>query len=72
MTQTLIDLWNRNIAPCEHCGAHDPVANELIDLMERNREKLCKGLTEPQMELYQKYIDCSDLLGKICISLRLS
>ena len=60
MTQTLIDLWNGNIAPCEYCGAHDPTANELIGLMERNREKLRKELTEAQMELYQKYIDCSE------------
>ena len=60
MTETIINLWNGNIAPCEHCGAHDPAVNKLIGLMERNREKLCKGLTEAQMELYQKYIDCSE------------
>ena len=60
MKETLIDLWKGNIAPCDHCGAHDPAANKLIGLMERNREKLCKGLTEAQMELYQQYIDCSE------------
>ena len=60
MTQTIIDLWNGNITPCAHCGAHDAAANELIGLMKRNREKLCTGLTEAQMELYQKYIDCSE------------
>lgn len=58
--QTIIDLWNGNIAPCEHCGAHDPAANELIGLIERNRESLSRGLTEAQMETFQKYIDCSD------------
>lgn len=60
MTQTISDLWNGNIAPCEHCGSHDPVANELIALIERNRENLSRGLTTAQMETFQKYIDCSD------------
>ena len=60
MTQTIVDLWNGNIAPCEHCGAHDAEANELIDLMERNRLDLNQGLTEAQKESFQKYIDCFD------------
>jgi len=29
-------------------------------LIERNRETLSRGLTEAQMETFQKYIDCSD------------
>lgn len=60
MAQMITDLWNGNIAPCEHCGSHDPMINDLIGLMERNRENLSKGLTEAQMETFQKYIDCSD------------
>ena len=60
MKDTIIEIWNGNIAPWEHCGAHDPTANELIGLMAQNREKLCQGLTEAQMGLYQKYIDCSE------------
>ena len=55
---TIIDLWNGNIAPCEHCGAHDSDMNHLIGLMERNREALREGLTVAQMEISQKYIDC--------------
>ena len=58
--KTIIDLWNGNIAPCEHCGSHDPVINNLIGLIERNREKLSSGLTEAQMETLQKYVECSD------------
>ena len=58
--QTIIDLWNGNIAPCEHCGSHDPVINKLLILIERNREQLSCGLTEAQMETFQKYMDCSD------------
>ena len=57
---TIIDLWNGNIAPCEHCGAHDSDMNHLIGLMERNREALREGLTVAQMEIFQKYIDCSE------------
>lgn len=58
--QTIIDLWNGNVAPCEHCGSHDPVINNLIGLIERNREKLSDGVTEAQRETFQKYMDCSD------------
>ena len=58
--QTIIDLWNGNVAPCEWCGAHDPEANHLVGLMERNRESLREGLTAAQAEIFQKYIDCSE------------
>jgi len=58
--QAIIDLRNGNIAPCEHCGAHDAQANKLISLMERNREILRDGLTEAQKERFQTYIDCSE------------
>lgn len=58
--QTIIDLWNGNIAPCEHCGAHDSEVNHLVSLMERNRETLREGLTAAQIEMFQKYIDCSE------------
>ena len=60
MSSAVLNLWNGNIAPCEHCGSHDPQANHLISLMERNREKLCKELTASQAEILQKYIDCSE------------
>ena len=58
--QTIIDLWNGNIGPGEHCGTCDPVIDDLLGLMERNREKLSQGLTEAQMETFQKFLDCSD------------
>ena len=58
--KTIIDLWNGNIAPYEHCGSHDPEANHLLHLMEKNRETLCEGLTAAQSEILQKYIDCSE------------
>ena len=36
MTQTISDLWNGNIVPCEDYSAHDAEVNHLIGLMERN------------------------------------
>lgn len=58
--QTISDLWNGNLAPCAHCGSHDPEANRLLTLLERNRESLYKGLTQEQKDDFQKYIDCSE------------
>ena len=60
MSQTITDLWNGNIAPCEHCGAHDPELNRILLILERNRNTLCTGLTDAQKEYFQKYCDCSD------------
>ena len=60
MSTSISDLWNGNIAPCEHCGAHDSEANHLLGLMERNRETLREGLTAAQSEIFQKYLDCSE------------
>lgn len=60
MNCTISDLWNGNIAPCEHCGAHDADANRLVGSMEHSREALWEGLTAAQKELFQKYIDCSE------------
>ena len=60
MIQTISDLWNGDITPCEHCGAYDSQANQLARLMARNRESLVCGLTAAQAELFQKYIDCTE------------
>ena len=60
MTSTLLELWNGNIAPVEHCGAHDPQANHLSCLIEKHRESLLRELTTDQMSLFQKYLDCSE------------
>ena len=60
MSQTIMELWNGNITPCEFCGAHDREAKKLFGLMERNREALCGTLHTDQAEAFQKYIDASD------------
>ena len=60
MSETLKDLWNGNIAPCEHCGAHDPVLNELSMQIENHREALRRAMTEEQRELFRTFLDCSE------------
>jgi len=60
MTQTILDLWNGDITPCERCGAKNPQINELLGLMERNRNDLQEGLTAAQTEVFQKYMDAAD------------
>ena len=60
MKQTIADLWNGNIAPIEQCGSRDRHVNELLCLIDRNRESLNNGLTQEQREIFQKYIDCSE------------
>lgn len=58
--QLINDLWNGNVALCEHCGTYDSEATHLLGLMERNQEILRDGLTGAQIELLQKYIDCTE------------
>ena len=60
MTNALCELWNGNIAPVDHCGAHDREANHLSALLERKRESLLVELTAEQRLLFQKYMDCSE------------
>ena len=60
MKKLISDLWNGNIAPCEHCGAHNPEINRLHGMIEHSREKLRGELTDEQQLLFQKYIDCSE------------
>lgn len=57
MTIAIYVLWNGNISPIEHCGAHDIEADHLISLIERNQEDLLIDLTAEQKLLLQKYID---------------
>lgn len=60
MKHTIEDLWNGNIAPCEHCGSHDPAINELVCLMERHSGTLQGQLGGQQWEIFEKYRDASD------------
>ena len=60
MTPTINELWNGNISPAEHCGDNDLLISELHSLMEKNRKNLSSGLSVSQMEIFQKYMDCSE------------
>lgn len=60
MTNTIEALWNGELAFCEHCGAYDQRANELVARMARSRDRLCEGLTEEQKEVFQSYVDQSE------------
>lgn len=60
MINTVLDLWNGNIAPVEHCGAHDAQANRLSCRIEKHREALLRELPADQRALFQKYIDSSE------------
>ena len=60
MKNAILDLWNGNIAPCEHCGSHDAELNHLLSLMERNKNDLCRTITPQQKEILDKYTDCAD------------
>ena len=57
MTHTIEDLWNGELAFCEHCGAYDPEANRLIREQARFRDGLLTQLQEGQREQLQGYID---------------
>lgn len=60
MMQTIADLWNGNIVPCDNCGAHDRQINELVVLMARNRDNLNKEISPAQQVIFEKYIDCAE------------
>ena len=60
MKNTIIDLWNGNITPCEHCGFRDPRLNQLLQLREKHFAALRQVLTPEQNEDFQKYIDYSE------------
>lgn len=60
MRPTVEALWNGNLSFAENCGAGIPEIENLVMLMERNKENLNKELGEHQKESFQKYIDCTE------------
>ena len=57
MTRTIEALWNGELAFCEHCGAHDPEANRLINETAQRRDELLSKLTQEQRGLLEGYVD---------------
>lgn len=60
MKHTIEDLWNGNITSAEKCGVGDPEIENLIILMDRHRELLCKKLGQTHRDIFEKYTDCSE------------
>lgn len=57
MFDTLKDFYRGRLVPDEKDGPNRPYIQDLLQLREGNREKLCQGLTEEQKEILAKY-DC--------------
>ena len=57
MTETIKALWNGEMAFCEHCGAHDVQANQLVRELAKKREGLLEQLPQHQRELLEHYVD---------------
>ena len=57
MSQTIDALWNGELAFCEHCGAHDQQANQLVQELAKSRDGLLTQLSQTQRELLERYVD---------------
>ena len=57
MSKILKEFYNGNIVPCNQTGDNSQYTQDLLHLIENNRERLCQGLTEEQKEILEKY-DC--------------
>lgn len=60
MNQTIERLWNGTLEPCKTCGCGDFEIDELIALMQRNRDALLQTLNDTQRDSFEKYADCSE------------
>ena len=57
MFDTLKDFYRGRLVPDEKDGPNRPYIQDLLQLHDNNREKLCQSLTEEQKEILAKY-DC--------------
>ena len=60
MESAISNLWNGNIAPCEHCGTQDGKVNQLFTRMRREREVLEAELTADQKARLEGYSQLSE------------
>ena len=58
--QTIIDLWNGDIAPVERCGAFDREANLLALKMEHLQTKVEAAMTVEEKEVFQLFVRQTD------------
>lgn len=62
---TLEDLYYGNLFPHEKCVKLNDEVKELLNLLNRNEEKLAATLTEAQKETFEKYKDCNREISEI-------
>ena len=55
MFDTLKDFNRGRLVPDEKDGPNRPYIQDLLQLLDNNREKLCQGMTEEQKEIFEKY-----------------
>lgn len=58
MGNILEEFWYGNIVPREQCAEKSHEVKELLQLIERNRNRLHDIMTEDQRETLEKYDDC--------------
>ena len=62
----LEDFWYGNINPQEQSKDNNRAIKELLNLMGRNRDRLCETMTDEQREVLEKYDDCvNEIYGLI-------
>ena len=63
---TLEDLYYGNLFPHEKSAKIDDETKELLNLLNRNKEKLMATLSDGQKEIFEKYKDCNREISEIC------
>ena len=62
----LEEFWYGNINPQEQSKDNNRAIKELLNLMGRNRDRLCETMTDEQREVLEKYDDCvNEIYGLI-------
>ena len=62
----LDEFWYGNINPQEQSKENNRAVRELLNLMGRNRDRLCETMTDEQREVLEKYDDCvNEMYGLI-------
>lgn len=57
---TIEQLWTGVIKPAEDCGVGIPEIENLVVLIERNKEELRRKLGQEQWDVFEKYTDCAE------------
>lgn len=63
---TLEDLYYGNLFPHEKSAKIDDETKELLNLLNRNEEKLMATLSDGKKEIFEKYKDCNREISEIC------